>query len=127
MQESKQQNHQDESRAVDAAAFQRMLTPDVGTLRAIDGSQDAVSIVGYLGTGDSDEYVHLYKDLDLQRFVRIPVRAIIERCSEGDDLTAGRSVVLIQPTALLHVCDVVRASSLEVPRNGQQAIDWPHH
>lgn len=100
------------------------MAPDVATTYAADQRSEAVSVVGYLAKGRSNEFRRVYKDLRFQKYLEIPVEAIVSRVSEtgGNDLTQGRSVVWIQPQAVVQLCEQLRASSLERSRPG--TIDW---
>lgn len=100
-----------------------LLAPDVATRRATDTPSDALSLVGYLGEGESEQYRHLYRDLEFKVFVRIPTEAIVDRCSEtDDDLTHGRSVVWIKSDAVLLLCEEVRVGQRQPLTDGDP---WP--
>jgi hypothetical protein len=105
------------------------LSPDIVTKRAADASYDAVTVTGYLGTDPSDGYVRIYGTARLMRFIQVREDDILDRFSQGDDLTEGRSVILIKPEAKLLLCEVLRAQSLEKhpaadPPEGD-AYPWP--
>jgi hypothetical protein len=104
------------------------LVPDDATKRD-PTPDDAIPLVGYIGDGVSEDSLRLYRNMTMKEWIEIPKVAIIARFSEAGDgeLTKGRSLVVVSPSAILLKCEVVRASRLEksVPLDQPAAADWP--
>ena len=116
----------------DRGAASPDLTPDVATTQGPIDKSDAVALGGLLGTGCSDEYVRLYENVALNRWLEIPKAAIINRFATeatagGDDVTAGQSVIWVRRDAVLARCESVRASSYGGPpeSDGATLRRWP--
>jgi hypothetical protein len=92
------------------------LTPDAATQVAID-APDAVALIGYLGIGESDRVCQLYQTVGMDRWLTIPVAAIVARSAAP---TAGQSVLWVKRDTRLQLCTTVRASCYENPCTSQE-------
>jgi hypothetical protein len=99
------------------------LTPDPATTQGPVEGPDAVSLVGYVGEGCSDDSVRLYQSVALNRWLEIASAVIIARvpAPDGD----GQSVVWVQRDATLALCESVRASDYESAAGPEEQLKWP--
>jgi hypothetical protein len=90
--------------------------PDAATLHGYSRERsDLVTIIGYLGAGDSDDTRRLYAELDQSRWITVDVADIVDRHSECDDLTSGRSIVRIRRTARVVASECTPIESIQWP------------
>lgn len=96
------------------------LAPDQATIQGAVDRSDAVALSGWLADDPSPDHCRLFENLTFDRYLRIRRADILDRAAENGDLdpTSGRTVVFLQPDAVVESLGRAPASSFNGPTPG---------
>ena len=79
---------------------------------------DVVAMVGYLAVADEDDHYRLYKDHHFNRYIEIGPDTIKARFRLKDECRKGQSVVWLDATKCISVCEDVLVSTYQLQLKG---------
>ena len=90
---------------------------DITTFDFAQTPSEVVSLIGYLGEGNSSAFYRLYLDESLRQWLTIPANAIAGHYSLGDkdSPTSGQTVVWVHRNQSVVRCESVPVSIYESP------------